>query len=160
MCACAHVRVRVRVPCVCVYAPAYMRILCVWLLYAHPVHLRVHVRVRVRRTRSGMCNALPAVMGSLATRSHEFLRLLQDKKKLLRIYTQNVDGLELVAGLDPKRVVYVTHAQRSAWPVCVVSLLSIDEVGHDLKATCALSLLPFCTLYHVLGPWASVTCGV
>ncbi|KAL4118552.1 hypothetical protein PRIC2_010877 [Phytophthora ramorum] len=31
--------------------------------------------------------------------THWFLRLLQDKKKLLRVYTQNIDGLEEAAGV-------------------------------------------------------------
>ena len=36
-----------------------------------------------------------------ATISHYFIRLLEQKKLLLRSYTQNIDGLELVAGLSP-----------------------------------------------------------
>ncbi|KAI9916126.1 hypothetical protein PsorP6_017074 [Peronosclerospora sorghi] len=31
--------------------------------------------------------------------THMFLKLLQDKKKLLRVYTQNIDGLEQAAGV-------------------------------------------------------------
>lgn len=38
--------------------------------------------------------------------SHKFLSLLNEKKMLLRVYTQNVDGLEEKAGLPPKKVVY------------------------------------------------------
>ncbi|XP_053908826.1 NAD-dependent protein deacetylase sirtuin-2 isoform X2 [Cuculus canorus] len=36
---------------------------------------------------------------------HYFMRLLQDKGLLLRCYTQNIDALERVAGLDPERLV-------------------------------------------------------
>ena len=36
--------------------------------------------------------------------SHRFLRALDARRKLLRNYTQNVDGLELVAGVSPRRV--------------------------------------------------------
>ncbi|XP_050187168.1 NAD-dependent protein deacetylase sirtuin-2 isoform X1 [Myiozetetes cayanensis] len=36
---------------------------------------------------------------------HYFMRLLQDKGLLLRCYTQNIDTLERVAGLDPERLV-------------------------------------------------------
>lgn len=32
--------------------------------------------------------------------THWFLKLLQDKKKLLRVYTQNIDGLEQAAGVS------------------------------------------------------------
>ncbi|RLN54124.1 hypothetical protein BBJ29_009431 [Phytophthora kernoviae] len=35
----------------------------------------------------------------LPSPTHRFLRLLQDKKKLLRVYTQNIDGLEEAAGV-------------------------------------------------------------
>ncbi|NXW67314.1 SIR2 deacetylase, partial [Hirundo rustica] len=36
---------------------------------------------------------------------HYFMRLLQDKGLLLRCYTQNIDTLERVAGLDPELLV-------------------------------------------------------
>jgi NAD-dependent SIR2 family protein deacetylase len=38
--------------------------------------------------------------------THKFLSLLNEKKMLLRVYTQNVDGLEEKAGVPPKKVVY------------------------------------------------------
>jgi NAD-dependent SIR2 family protein deacetylase len=33
--------------------------------------------------------------------SHYFLRLLEQKNILLRLYTQNIDALERIAGVDP-----------------------------------------------------------
>ena len=39
------------------------------------------------------------------TPSHAFLRMLSDQNKLLRVYTQNIDGLEVLAGLPEDRVV-------------------------------------------------------
>ena len=38
--------------------------------------------------------------------SHKLLALLEQKKMLLRVYSQNIDGLEQVAGVSPKRMVY------------------------------------------------------
>ena len=38
--------------------------------------------------------------------SHKFLALLEKNKQLLRVYTQNIDGLEEIAGVSPKRMVY------------------------------------------------------
>uniref|UniRef100_A0A7S2LGK9 Protein acetyllysine N-acetyltransferase n=1 Tax=Leptocylindrus danicus TaxID=163516 RepID=A0A7S2LGK9_9STRA len=38
--------------------------------------------------------------------THKFLALLQKKNKLLRVYTQNIDGLEVEAGVTSKKVVY------------------------------------------------------
>lgn len=37
--------------------------------------------------------------------THRFLTLLNSKKKLLRNYTQNIDGLELRAGLSKKKII-------------------------------------------------------
>lgn len=39
------------------------------------------------------------------TEAHAFLRLLAEKGKLLRVYTQNIDGLERLAGVPPDRLV-------------------------------------------------------
>mmetsp|Transcript_20787 Transcript_20787/g.31204 ORF Transcript_20787/g.31204 Transcript_20787/m.31204 type:complete len:476 (+) Transcript_20787:288-1715(+) len=38
--------------------------------------------------------------------SHHFLSLLERKKILLRVYTQNIDGLEEKAGVSSKKIVY------------------------------------------------------
>ena len=39
------------------------------------------------------------------TPTHYFLRLLEEKGRLLRVFTQNIDSLETIAGLDPSRVI-------------------------------------------------------
>ncbi|KAK7549477.1 chromatin regulatory protein Sir2 [Phyllosticta citricarpa] len=39
------------------------------------------------------------------TPTHQFIRLLQDKGKLLTNYTQNIDNLESHAGIDPEKLV-------------------------------------------------------
>jgi len=39
------------------------------------------------------------------THAHAFLRLLADRNQLLRVYTQNIDGLERLAGVPPERLV-------------------------------------------------------
>lgn len=41
----------------------------------------------------------------LPTPTHHFLRLLHDKGLLLRVFTQNIDGLEQLAGLPQESVV-------------------------------------------------------
>ena len=48
------------------------------------------------------------------TPTHAFLRMLHDSNKLLRIYTQNVDGLESLAGVPDDRVVQCHGGFRSA----------------------------------------------
>lgn len=47
---------------------------------------------------------LPPTNGRF-TPAHAFLRLLQDKGKLLTLYTQNVDGIDLTAGIRSDRLV-------------------------------------------------------
>ena len=39
--------------------------------------------------------------------AHRFICALNEKKKLLRNYSQNIDGLELLAGLEPRKLVQV-----------------------------------------------------
>ena len=39
------------------------------------------------------------------TLTHSFLTLLAQKGKLLRVYTQNIDGLEVLADLPPEKIV-------------------------------------------------------
>lgn len=48
--------------------------------------------------------------------SHRFLALLEQQKKLLRVYTQNIDGLEEVAGVSSKRMVYAHGSLQ--WATC------------------------------------------
>ncbi|NXC10603.1 SIR2 deacetylase, partial [Orthonyx spaldingii] len=55
---------------------------------------------------------------------HYFMRLLQDKGFLLRCYTQNIDTLERVAGLDPELLVeahgtfFTSHCLRPSCRQC------------------------------------------
>lgn len=42
---------------------------------------------------------------TLISPTHAFLKLLQDKNKLLRIYTQNIDDLEHVAGITSDKLI-------------------------------------------------------
>ncbi|KAF4660212.1 NAD-dependent protein deacetylase sirtuin-2 [Perkinsus olseni] len=42
----------------------------------------------------------------LPTRTHYFVKLLEKKRMLLRLYTQNIDGLEYGCGIDPERAAF------------------------------------------------------
>ncbi|KAF4733476.1 NAD-dependent protein deacetylase sirtuin-2, partial [Perkinsus olseni] len=42
----------------------------------------------------------------LPTRTHYFIKLLEKKRMLLRLYTQNIDGLEYGCGIDPEKVAF------------------------------------------------------
>lgn len=47
----------------------------------------------------------PGTSGYLPTLSHYFVKLLDQKGLLLRNYTQNIDGLEVLAGVPPEKMV-------------------------------------------------------
>jgi NAD-dependent SIR2 family protein deacetylase len=44
------------------------------------------------------------------------LALLEQKRMLLRVYSQNIDGLEEVAGISPKKIVYAHGSLQ--WATC------------------------------------------
>ena len=48
--------------------------------------------------------------------SHKLLAMLEKRKMLLRVYTQNIDGLEDVAGVSHKKIVYAHGSLR--WATC------------------------------------------
>ena len=48
-----------------------------------------------------------------ATRAHWFIRLLEDKGKLARLYTQNIDGLDFQTGISSSKLVSVHGTMHS-----------------------------------------------
>ena len=46
--------------------------------------------------------------------THQFIRLLQDKGKLLRNYTQNIDNVESYAGILPEKVIHCHGSWKTA----------------------------------------------
>ncbi|KAI8614078.1 DHS-like NAD/FAD-binding domain-containing protein [Chytriomyces sp. MP71] len=48
------------------------------------------------------------------TLSHRFVKLLETRKKLLRMYTQNIDGLETAAGISSSKLLQVHGSFASA----------------------------------------------
>ncbi|GKY99221.1 hypothetical protein MPSEU_000877500 [Mayamaea pseudoterrestris] len=49
--------------------------------------------------------------------AHKLLALLEEQKMLLRVYSQNIDGLEQEAGVSAKRVVYAHGSLQ--WATCI-----------------------------------------
>lgn len=66
--------------------------------------------------------------------SHRFISLLEEKKMLLRVYTQNIDGLEERAGVSPRKVVYA-HGSLStlSCQICGAKV-SADQVRSEILA--------------------------
>ncbi|XP_062973101.1 NAD-dependent protein deacetylase sirtuin-3, mitochondrial [Elgaria multicarinata webbii] len=72
--------------------------------------------------------------------AHYFLRLLLDKGLLLRLYTQNIDGLERVAGIPPDKLVEAHGTFASA--TCTVCRRSYP--GEDFRVDVMADKIPKC----------------
>lgn len=57
---------------------------------------------------------MPDIARYKPNRIHYFLRLLQEKNLLHRLYTQNIDGLEFLAGIRAEKLVEAHGSFRSA----------------------------------------------
>ncbi|XP_029412682.1 NAD-dependent protein deacetylase sirtuin-3, mitochondrial isoform X1 [Nannospalax galili] len=72
--------------------------------------------------------------------THYFLRLLHDKELLLRLYTQNIDGLERASGIPASKLVEAHGSFASA--TCTVCRRSFP--GEDLWADVMADRVPCC----------------
>lgn len=64
--------------------------------------------------------------------THAFLRLLQDKNKLLRVYTQNIDNLEQLAGVRQDKLVQCHGSFATASCMRCKLQVSGDEIREDI----------------------------
>ena len=64
--------------------------------------------------------------------THAFLRLLQDKNKLLRVYTQNIDNLEQLAGIRQDKLVQCHGSFATASCMRCNLQVSGDEIRDDV----------------------------
>ncbi|KAM9606731.1 NAD-dependent protein deacetylase sirtuin-3, mitochondrial isoform 3-T3 [Morphnus guianensis] len=72
--------------------------------------------------------------------AHYFLRLLHDKGLLLRLYTQNIDGLERVAGIPPDKLVEAHGTFATA--TCTVCRRKFP--GEDFRGDVMADKVPHC----------------
>ena len=66
------------------------------------------------------------------TPTHYFLKLLADKKKLLRVFTQNIDSLERISGLNPELIVAAHGTFDSATCIDTGKKVDSDEVRSSI----------------------------
>jgi NAD-dependent histone deacetylase SIR2 len=64
--------------------------------------------------------------------THAFLRLLQDKNKLLRVYTQNIDNLEQLAGIREDKLVQCHGSFATASCMRCKRQVCGDEIREDV----------------------------
>ncbi|KAL4622805.1 NAD-dependent protein deacetylase sirtuin-3, mitochondrial isoform X2 [Arapaima gigas] len=73
--------------------------------------------------------------------THYFVRLLYDKGQLLRLYTQNIDGLERIAGIPPSKLVEAHGTFATA--TCTVCRKEFP--GEDLRPKIMAGAIPKCS---------------
>src|SRR5271169_6100239 len=64
--------------------------------------------------------------------THAFLKLLQDKNKLLRVYTQNIDNLEQLAGIKEDKLVQCHGSFATASCMRCKLQVSGEEIREDV----------------------------
>jgi NAD-dependent SIR2 family protein deacetylase len=94
---------------------------------------------------------LPVINGRIRpSLTHAFLRLLQDKGLLARVYTQNVDTLESVAGVADDALVHAHGSFKSARcanPACSMPVADMDAFWRAISvfgANASTSQFPNC----------------
>ena len=64
--------------------------------------------------------------------SHKLLAILEKNKMLLRVYSQNIDGLETMAGVSPKKIVYAHGNLLQASCINCQRKVASDEIMPDI----------------------------
>lgn len=72
--------------------------------------------------------------------THYFIRLLHDKGQLLRMYTQNIDGLERVAGIPPEMLVEA----HGTFATATCTVCRRDYKGEELRNDIMEGEIPRC----------------
>ena len=72
--------------------------------------------------------------------SHRFLALLEKKKQLLRVYTQNIDGLEEIAGVSSQRMVYAHGSLQ--WASCTKCKQKV--AASAMESSILQGIVPLC----------------
>lgn len=66
------------------------------------------------------------------TPSHKFLALLDKMQMLRRIYTQNIDGLEVKAGISPNKVVYAHGSLSTSTCLRCKNKVDTDSIRNEI----------------------------
>ncbi|XP_052275653.1 NAD-dependent protein deacetylase sirtuin-2-like isoform X2 [Dreissena polymorpha] len=78
------------------------------------------------------------------TPTHYFIKLLENKNKLLRYFTQNIDGLDRQVGLDPRRVTEAHGTMETATCTFCEKQYSKEEMKAQMLVA-EDNLVPYCT---------------
>lgn len=72
--------------------------------------------------------------------SHKFLAFLDQQQKLLRVYTQNIDSLEELAGVRSEQIVYAHGSLANATCMKCRATYSASDISSEVK----LGRVPLC----------------
>ena len=72
--------------------------------------------------------------------THEFIKLLQDKNKLLTNYTQNIDNLESRAGISPDKLIQC----HGSWATATCRKCKYRVPGQEIFADVKAGRIPHC----------------
>eukprot|EP01102_Stenamoeba_stenopodia_P019722 TRINITY_DN7515_c0_g1_i1.p1 TRINITY_DN7515_c0_g1~~TRINITY_DN7515_c0_g1_i1.p1 ORF type:complete len:624 (-),score=94.09 TRINITY_DN7515_c0_g1_i1:21-1892(-) len=73
--------------------------------------------------------------------THRFLKLLEDKGKLLRLYTQNIDTLDYIVGISPEKIVACHGSMADASCIRCKTKYACSDIRHAIEE----QKLPLCT---------------
>ena len=98
-------------------------------------HAHTHTRTRTQNPAAFYMLAKELFPGTFCpTTGHFFIKLLASKNKLLRCFTQNIDSLEAVAGIDTELVVAAHGNFDSAKCIATGKPVDPDEVRASIIA--------------------------
>ncbi|KAJ7994545.1 hypothetical protein DPEC_G00250580 [Dallia pectoralis] len=72
--------------------------------------------------------------------THHFVRVLHDKSQLLKMYTQNIDGLERLAGIPPEKLVEA----HGTFATATCTVCRRDFKGEELRPDIMKGSIPKC----------------
>uniref|UniRef100_A0A3B3RFT8 NAD-dependent protein deacetylase n=1 Tax=Paramormyrops kingsleyae TaxID=1676925 RepID=A0A3B3RFT8_9TELE len=73
--------------------------------------------------------------------AHYFVRLLHDKGQLLKLYTQNIDGLERMAGIPPRKLVEA----HGTFSTATCTVCRKEYPGEELRPGIMAGTVPKCS---------------
>ncbi|KAG7346662.1 silent information regulator protein Sir2 [Nitzschia inconspicua] len=85
--------------------------------------------------------------GPRPTLAHAFCKVLEDQGMLRRIYTQNIDGLESLAGIDTDKLVECHGHFRTSSCIKCRSTMSIDDCRREMVEKMEVPICKQCGSY-------------
>jgi NAD-dependent SIR2 family protein deacetylase len=92
-------------------------------------------------------NTVLLLGGARPTLAHAFCKVLEDQGMLRRIYTQNIDGLEALAGIDTAKLVECHGNFRSCSCIRCKSEMRVEDCRHSMVERMEVPLCSQCGAY-------------